>query len=114
MMQGVGRRIATLPFDGVEVNNSTPFLRVANFHARRYNRAHGRLPEIGNSDAHILEAIGKSYTRFPGTTAADLRRAIEDGTYTAHGTFYALPELLRYGGFWLESSLPRRAATGSE
>ena len=115
MMQGVGRRISTLPFDGVEVDNSTPFLRPANFRARHYNRAFRQLPEIGNSDAHIVEAIGKGYTRFSGTTAADLRLAIESGACSAHHTFYGPRELLLYGRFWLQSCTPRRPAeAGSE
>ncbi|HVA91385.1 MAG TPA: PHP-associated domain-containing protein [Chloroflexota bacterium] len=102
--QGVGDLIGNVPFDGVEIDNSTPLLRLANFRARRYNRAHGRLAELGNSDAHIVEAIGKSYTRFPGRTMVDLRRAIEQRRTRAHRTSYGIKELLAYGRFWWDSS----------
>jgi predicted metal-dependent phosphoesterase TrpH len=38
------------------------------------------LPGVGSSDAHVLEAIGRVYTTFPGRSAAALRRAILAGT----------------------------------
>jgi predicted metal-dependent phosphoesterase TrpH len=107
-MQGVGKALARLPFDAVEVDNSTPLMGLANWRARRFNRRYCRLPEIGNSDAHILEAIGTSYTRFPGATAADLRLAIERGRTRASRTGYASRELYAYGRFWLESLRPAR------
>ncbi|MGH2347510.1 MAG: PHP-associated domain-containing protein [Chloroflexota bacterium] len=114
-MQGVGTQIGSLPFNGVEIQNSTPFLRLANFQARRYNRAHQRLAELGNSDAHIVEAIGKSYTRFPGRTKEDLRRAIEGGKTRARCVGYGVTELAAYAGFWLESSrVPRRVPVRAE
>ena len=114
-MQGVGTQIGCLPFDGVEIQNSTPFLRLANFQARRYNRSHQRLAELGNSDAHIVEAIGKGYTRFPGRTMEDLRWAIEARRTRACCAGYGVTELAAYAGFWLESArVPRRAAVQVE
>lgn len=38
------------------------------------------LPGIGNSDAHLLTQVGCARTAFAGSTAADLRRALEAGT----------------------------------
>ena len=108
-IQGIGRRFTDLPFDGVEVENSTPLMYVANYRARRHNRRAGGLSVLGNSDAHIVEAIGKSYSRFPGSTAADLRRAIERRRTTAHASRYAWHELLAYAGFWIESLKPQRS-----
>ena len=65
-------------FDAFEISNSTPLIFHANWLARRYMRDHAhRFAVTGGSDAHILSAIGASRTLFPGTTAADLRRAIE-------------------------------------
>ncbi|MDB5075055.1 MAG: hypothetical protein JWO42_1234, partial [Chloroflexi bacterium] len=75
-VQGIGKKFDSMPFDAVEVENSTPFMYLANLRARRHNRQGVRLPEVGNSDGHIVEAIGKGYTRFPGSTAADLRRGL--------------------------------------
>lgn len=65
-------------FDGVEVANSTPLLFLANVHARRYWRANSnRLAATGGSDAHMLSVVGSSRTSFPGSTAAELRDALE-------------------------------------
>ncbi|MGH2410460.1 MAG: PHP-associated domain-containing protein, partial [Chloroflexota bacterium] len=107
----VGELIGGLPFDGVEIANSTPFLRLANFQARRYNRSHRRLAELGNSDAHIVAAIGKGYTRFPGRSMADLRQAIEQRRTRAHRVGYGPKELLAYARFWLEPSGARPPET---
>ncbi|MGH2391750.1 MAG: CehA/McbA family metallohydrolase [Chloroflexota bacterium] len=108
-VQGIGRRFTDLPFDAVEVENSTPLMYVANYRAKRHNRRVGGLPVVGNSDAHIVEAVGKSYSRFPGTSAADLRLAIERRQTTAHASAYASRELLAYAGFWLASLKPLRS-----
>ena len=76
----------TAGYDGIEVANSTPLLFLANFHARRYWRENSsRLAATGGSDAHILSAIGTSRTLFPGSTAADLRAALEAHTTTGYG-----------------------------
>ena len=76
----------TVDYDGIEVANSTPLLFFANFHARRYWRANAsRLAATGGSDAHILSAIGTSRTLFGGSTAADLRAALEARTTRGWG-----------------------------
>lgn len=73
-------------FDGVEVANSTPMLLAANFRARKYWRANReRLAATGGSDAHMLTVIGTSRTIFPGSTAEDLRNAIESRTTRGYG-----------------------------
>ena len=114
-MQGVGRLFGALPFDGVEIDNSTPFLEWANFRARRFNRKVAHLPELGNSDAHIVEAIGKSYTRFPGETAADLREAILSGHTTACQHRYQPTELLTYLHYYVGSLFaPAQGANSAE
>jgi predicted metal-dependent phosphoesterase TrpH len=38
------------------------------------------LAQVGNSDAHVLRMIGQGATFFPGTTAAELRHALERAT----------------------------------
>jgi predicted metal-dependent phosphoesterase TrpH len=45
-----------------------------------------RLVPIGGSDAHVLRALGLVTTRFAGTTAADLRTALEEKTVEVHQT----------------------------
>jgi predicted metal-dependent phosphoesterase TrpH len=51
--------------------------------SRRLDRLHLNqrilhLPAVGNSDAHVLEHVGTGWTWFPGTSAADYRRAVQD------------------------------------
>jgi predicted metal-dependent phosphoesterase TrpH len=113
-MDSIGQLAAELPLDAIEVENSTPFLQRANVRARRFALRHG-LPMIGASDAHILAAVGKSHTCFPGQTAEDLRRAIVAGTITPSTRGYNLCELLRYLVFWLGYGRPpkRRVAQGA-
>lgn len=103
-MQGVGALMATLPFDGVEIDNSTPFLQWANYRARRLNRQAAHRSELGNSDAHIVQAIGKSFTTFPGNRMAHLRHAIENRHTRAQRVRYGSRELMAYAGFWVEST----------
>jgi len=69
----------SVAYDGLEIANSTPLLFIANHMARIYQRSCGlRFACTGGSDAHILSVIGSSRTYFPGETADDLRRALED------------------------------------
>lgn len=46
------------------------------------------LAQMGNSDAHAIDAVGIAWTSFPGHTADDLRRAIAARTTRHHGTFH--------------------------
>jgi hypothetical protein len=86
-----------VPFDAVEVANSTPLLFLANFHARRYWRSTAmRLAATGGSDAHILSAIGTSRTAFPRTSVEDLRRALESRTTRGWGPSFQPLRALRY------------------
>lgn len=63
---------------GIEAYNATAIDRLSNQSARLLAN---RLPiaKVGNSDAHVLSAIGLGATEFPGTTAADLVRALRSG-----------------------------------
>jgi hypothetical protein len=47
---------------------------------------------VGNSDAHIAHAVGKGWTGFAGSTAADLRAAIEARATSWHGQDYGTRE----------------------
>lgn len=76
---------------GIEVENPTLAGWVVQRKVRRINRLRYGLGETGGSDAHFLPAIGSSYTRFPGKTAEDLRRAILDRTSQGMRP-YAAPE----------------------
>jgi hypothetical protein len=108
--EGVGRLLKQVAFDAVEVINGTPCLHVANLRARRFNRRYCRLPEVGGSDAHILAAIGKSHTLFPGQTGAELRRALEGGAVMAATAWYRPHDLVAYAAFWVRTTRAQRAA----
>jgi len=60
---------------GIEAHNGTSIDRLSNQSARLLA---GRLPiaRVGNSDAHILGAIGLGATEFAGSSAADLISAL--------------------------------------
>ena len=79
-LYGLGDRIADLDLDAVEVINGgfTPSMIGANRRAGWVAEALGRTP-VGGRDAHVKHALGWGHTRFPGTTAADLRAGIKSG-----------------------------------
>src|SRR5256885_7080428 len=84
VVHGVGWLAAELPFDAIEVENATPGFYVFNQLARRLNLGLG-CAEVGGSDAHILDAVGRAFTEFPGRTPKALRTAIEAGPAAAGG-----------------------------
>jgi predicted metal-dependent phosphoesterase TrpH len=108
-VHGVGWQAGDLDFDAIEVENSTPGFYLFNQMAQRLNQDVGRAP-LGNSDAHILDAMGRSYTSFPGQTAADLRLAIEERQTKAHRVRYPALALMRYAAWGLEHRRQRRLA----
>ncbi len=73
--------------EGLEVLNPTLAGRVVYQKLLTMNREQWHLPELGGSDAHSPEFIGSAYTLFPGSTAADLRRALKQNTTLARGRF---------------------------
>lgn len=81
-------------FDGIETASS-PAARISISAARRLNRERFHLAEVGGSDSHFLQAVGASHTVFEGTTADDLRGAIEAGSTRAVSGPY--PSLLQLG-----------------
>ncbi|HET7467365.1 MAG TPA: PHP domain-containing protein [Candidatus Dormibacteraeota bacterium] len=97
-VHGVGWLAAELDFDGIEVENATPGFYVFNQLARRLNVGLGRA-EIGGSDAHILDAVGRAFTEFPGRTPKALRTAIEKGRTSAGRRRYRAVGLMRYAAW---------------
>jgi predicted metal-dependent phosphoesterase TrpH len=77
---------------GIEVLNSSPAGRSSRVRALAYATEH-RLAQMGGSDAHVAAVIGIARTRFPGTTAEDLRRAIESAQTEAEGRFASASEI---------------------
>lgn len=99
-VHGVGWLAAELPFDAVEVENATPGFYVFNHLARRLNMGLG-CAEVGGSDAHILDAVGRAFTEFPGRTPNALRAAIESATTVARRRRYRAMGLMRYAAWGL-------------
>jgi predicted metal-dependent phosphoesterase TrpH len=75
-------------FDGIETWNASFCGIYANYIAMAANRKQYYLPELGNSDAHTLSALGSGRTWFPGRSAADIRTAIEGGTTAPGGKMW--------------------------
>lgn len=90
---GVGDLILSLPFDGVETRNSNFTEFRAN---RKAARNLGAKAQIGSSDGHFLESVGRCYTAFPGSSAEDLRSAILGRRTVAEGSCYGLRTLARF------------------
>lgn len=82
-------------FDAIEVMNASPAGKMSYEKALEVQQRLG-LPQVGGSDAHILEGIGKAHTLFPGSTAADLREAIKQKTTLARGGYFDLDESMLY------------------
>ena len=97
---GVGWLAADLDFDAIEVENATPGFFVFNQLAHRLNLGLGAA-EVGCSDAHIVDAVGRAFTEFPGTTAEALRTAIESGNTRARRRRYQAVGLMRYAAWGL-------------
>lgn len=99
-VHGVGWLAAELDFDAIEVENSTPGFYVFNQLAHRLNLGLGSAA-LGGSDAHIVDAVGRAFTEFPGQTPAALRRAIERAETRAGRRRYRAVGLVRYAAWGL-------------
>lgn len=99
-VHGVGWLAAELDFDAIEVENATPGFYLFNQLAHRLNLGLGAA-ELGCSDAHILDAVGRAFTEFPGKTPEALREAIESGKTSARRRRYRAVGLVRYAAWGL-------------
>ena len=90
---------SSVRFDGVETWNASFCGIYANGLAMRTNRDLYRLPELGNSDAHTLNGIGRGRTWFLGQTARDVRASIEGGQTAPHGIYWDVQDYLRWASF---------------
>lgn len=91
--------------DGVETINATPTLSKVNHGARFLNDTLIMKAEVGSSDAHILHAIGKAYTVFEGTTAAELKDALLNCQTKSVSAKWNFTSLMRYLFFFLPKGL---------
>lgn len=108
-VHGVGWYAADLEFDAIEVENATPGFYLFNQMAHRLREAAG-CAEVGNSDAHIVDAIGLAYTSFPGRTPQALRVAITGRRTEAERVRCSALTLVRYAAWGIEHRRQRRLA----
>ena len=87
--------------DGIETWNASFCGIYANRVAMQRNRNAYGWPELGNSDAHTLSAIGTGCTWFEGKNALDVRAAIEQGETAAGGRMWGVNDYLRLAGHHL-------------
>lgn len=87
-------------FDAIETINATPTFAQENLRAKYINRTLLLKAEVGCSDAHILQAIGKGYTLFEGNTAEDLKEAILSNQTQALNDRWDISGLGRYAYFF--------------
>ena len=83
----VGDADARFHPDALEVFNPTVLGRVRHRRVVEFAREIG-LPPVGNSDAHIADAIGQGWTTFAGSSPDDLRAAIAGHATHWHGSFH--------------------------
>lgn len=81
------------PLDAIEALNAcaTWPAGIVNRLGQRAARRLG-LPAVAGSDAHTLATVGRAYTLFPGSTPADLRQAILQGSVTIGGQSWTAAE----------------------
>lgn len=76
-VRGFGAALNELAFQALEVYNSMPFLVYANRVAATVFTGGQGIAATGGSDAHVVQGIGKGYTLFRGSSAAELRASID-------------------------------------
>jgi len=81
--------------DGMETWNASFCGIYSNRIAMSVNREVYGWPEIGNSDAHTLNAIGRGYTWFEGKTAQDVRTSIQADLTIPGGKLWRMNDYLR-------------------
>ena len=81
--------------DGIETWNASFCGLYGNRIAMRVNREVYGWPEVGNSDAHTLSAIGCGCTWFEGKSAQDVRTTIEAGLSAPGGRLWRMHDYVR-------------------
>ena len=87
--------------DGIEAWNAGFFGIYTNPATMSVNRQAYGWPEIGNSDAHSLYAIGRGFTWFKGTTAQNLRTSIESGNCAPGGKLWGVSDYLHLANYYM-------------
>ena len=99
--------------DGIETWNAGLCGIYANRVAMRANRQYYKWSEVGNSDAHTLNAIGRACTLFQGSTASDARTAIQSGFSTPVGKLWHVNDFLVLAGYHMNKRRLARRQTAA-
>lgn len=91
-------------FDALEVVNAGTVFLGMNLYAKVATH-HLNVARVGNSDAHTPNAVGSATTAFPGTRAADLRRAIEQRATEARGGIWSFGAYCSYVKHYLNGTI---------
>ncbi len=87
--------------DGIETWNASFCGIYANGVAMDANRTVYNIPELGNSDAHTLSAIGSGVTWFEGKSAQDVRATIEAGVSAPGGKLWGVEAYYHWARYLL-------------
>jgi predicted metal-dependent phosphoesterase TrpH len=83
IMKALRNRDVARVLIGIETYNATTLDRMSNHYAHILGERLG-IAKLGNSDAHVAEAVGLGATEFEGHTSQDLLRAIRKGKTSVH------------------------------
>jgi predicted metal-dependent phosphoesterase TrpH len=100
--------------DGIETLNGSFAGIGANRVAMTLSRRLYRWAETGGSDAHTLTAIGCARTRFPGTTASELRAAVRARQTAPLGGLWAAREYMAYARHVVRTRAAASRALGEQ
>ena len=96
---------------GIETYNGTALDRASNDLAQKLWAECPPITQVGNSDAHMLQAIGTGATEFLGCTAADLLDALWIGaTHVHRGAQLSSAQILSHWAINYLISAPARVA----
>ena len=97
---------------GIETYNATALDRISNHYARILANQLD-IAQVGNSDAHVVDAIGLGATEFEGSNAADLLIALKNKTtrIRKQKEWSAFKILSSWGMRYLESAFIRMGTT---
>lgn len=76
ILRALDHPVASRILIGIETYNATALDRESNIHAQKLWAECPRIAQVGNSDAHVLQAIGAGATEFLGDSAAHLLDAL--------------------------------------
>ncbi len=111
ILKALRNPLVTETLIGIETYNATALDRMSNHYARILANQLD-IAQVGNSDAHVVDAIGLGATEFEGSNAADLLIALKNKTTKVRKQkeWSAFKILSSWGFRYLESTFVRLGA----